>query len=43
MPFRLHPPRHGYRGTKLPIKQGGYLGYNGRQDKRPDNQNGVKW
>jgi large subunit ribosomal protein L30 len=29
MPFRLHPPRHGYRSTKLPFKQGGSLGYMG--------------
>lgn len=29
MPFGLHPPRHGYRSTKLPINQGGDLGYRG--------------
>jgi large subunit ribosomal protein L30 len=29
MPFRLHPPRHGYRSTKLSFKQGGSLGYMG--------------
>lgn len=29
MPFRLHPPRHGYKSTKLSIKNGGDLGYNG--------------
>ncbi len=29
MPFRLHPPRHGYKSTKLSIKNGGNLGYNG--------------
>lgn len=26
MPLRLHPPRHGYRSTKLAFKQGGNLG-----------------
>jgi large subunit ribosomal protein L30 len=26
MPFRLHPPRHGYRSIKLSFKQGGSLG-----------------
>jgi large subunit ribosomal protein L30 len=26
MPFRMHPPRHGYRSTKLSFKQGGSLG-----------------
>ena len=31
MPFRLHPPRHGFRSTKLSIKQGGNLGYNGEK------------
>jgi large subunit ribosomal protein L30 len=29
MPLRLHPPRHGYKSTKLPFKQGGSLGYMG--------------
>ncbi len=30
MPFRLHPPRHGYKGsTKLGFNQGGSLGYMG--------------
>jgi large subunit ribosomal protein L30 len=29
MPFRLHPPRHGYKSTKLNVKQGGSLGYLG--------------
>jgi large subunit ribosomal protein L30 len=29
MPFRLHPPRHGFRSTKLSVKQGGDLGYKG--------------
>lgn len=29
MPFRLHPPRHGYKSTKLSFKQGGSLGYMG--------------
>ncbi len=29
MPFRLHPPRKGYKSTKLSIKNGGDLGYNG--------------
>lgn len=28
-PFRLHPPRHGYKSTKLNYKQGGSLGYMG--------------
>ncbi len=29
MPFRLHPPRHGYKSTKLNVNQGGSLGYMG--------------
>jgi large subunit ribosomal protein L30 len=29
LPFRLHPPRHGYKSTKLSVKQGGSLGYMG--------------
>jgi large subunit ribosomal protein L30 len=29
MPFRLHPPRHGFKSTKLSIKNKGNLGYNG--------------
>ncbi|EQD57716.1 50S ribosomal protein L30P [mine drainage metagenome] len=29
MPFRLHPPRHGYKSTKLSHSQGGSLGYLG--------------
>ena len=29
IPFRLHPPRHGYKSTKLNVKQGGSLGYMG--------------
>lgn len=29
MPFRLHPPRHGYKSTKRSVKQGGSLGYMG--------------
>lgn len=29
MPFRLHPPRHGYKSTKLSFTQGGSLGYQG--------------
>ena len=29
LPFRLHPPRHGYKSTKLNVKQGGSLGYAG--------------
>jgi large subunit ribosomal protein L30 len=28
-PIRLHPPRKGYRSTKLGFKQGGNLGYMG--------------
>lgn len=31
MPFRLHPPRKGYKSTKLSIKNGGNLGYNGAE------------
>ncbi|MCL5106264.1 MAG: uL30 family ribosomal protein [Candidatus Marsarchaeota archaeon] len=27
--FRLHPPRHGFKSTKLNFKQGGSLGYMG--------------
>ena len=29
IPFRLHPPRHGYKSTKHAFKQGGSLGYMG--------------
>lgn len=29
-PFRLHPPRKGYRSVKLPFKVGGSLGYRGK-------------
>jgi large subunit ribosomal protein L30 len=29
MPVRLHPPRHGYKSTKLGVNQGGSLGYMG--------------
>ncbi len=29
IPFRLHPPRHGYKSTKLNFNQGGNLGYCG--------------
>ena len=29
MPLRLHPPRHGFKSTKLSVKQGGDLGYLG--------------
>ena len=29
MPLRLHPPRHGYKSTKLHFRQGGSLGYMG--------------
>ncbi|MDE1866043.1 MAG: uL30 family ribosomal protein [Candidatus Micrarchaeota archaeon] len=29
MPFRLHPPRHGFKSTKLSAKNGGDLGYRG--------------
>ncbi|MGI0100413.1 MAG: uL30 family ribosomal protein [Candidatus Micrarchaeaceae archaeon] len=29
VPFRLHPPRHGYKSTKLHFRQGGSLGYMG--------------
>lgn len=31
MPFRLHPPKHGYKSTKLSFKQGGSLGYAGAE------------
>jgi large subunit ribosomal protein L30 len=31
MPLRLHPPRHGYKSTKLSFKQGGSLGYQGAE------------
>ncbi|MDE1833420.1 MAG: uL30 family ribosomal protein [Candidatus Micrarchaeota archaeon] len=31
MPFRLHPPRHGYKSTKLAFNQGGNLGYMGEE------------
>ena len=34
MPFRLHPPRKGYKSTKLSIKNGGNLGYNGAEINR---------
>jgi large subunit ribosomal protein L30 len=34
MPFRLHPPRHGYGGTKLGFNQGGVLGYQGEKINR---------
>ncbi len=27
--FKLHPPKHGFRSTKLSFKQGGSLGYMG--------------
>ncbi|MGC8648675.1 MAG: uL30 family ribosomal protein [Candidatus Micrarchaeia archaeon] len=29
MPFRLQPPKHGYKNTKQHFKQGGTLGYMG--------------
>jgi large subunit ribosomal protein L30 len=29
--FRLHPPKHGFKSTKLNFKQGGSLGYMGEQ------------
>jgi large subunit ribosomal protein L30 len=29
LPFRLHPPRRGYRSIKRTVKQGGSLGYMG--------------
>ena len=31
LPFRLHPPRHGYKSTKLHFRQGGSLGYMGEE------------
>jgi len=31
LPFRLHPPRHGYKSTKLNFRQGGSLGYMGSE------------
>jgi large subunit ribosomal protein L30 len=30
LPFRLHPPRHGYKSTKRSVNQGGSLGYMGQ-------------
>ena len=29
MPLRLHPPKHGYKNTRLSFNQGGSLGYMG--------------
>ncbi|MEM3839218.1 MAG: uL30 family ribosomal protein [Candidatus Micrarchaeaceae archaeon] len=29
MPIRLHPPAHGYEGTKVPFSRKGALGYRG--------------
>ncbi len=29
--FKLHPPRHGFKSTKLSFKQGGSLGYMGNE------------
>ncbi len=29
LPFRLHPPRHGFKSTKRGVNQGGSLGYMG--------------
>lgn len=31
MPFRLHPPRHGFRPTRRSFVQGGTLGYMGKE------------
>lgn len=31
MPVRLHPPKHGYKSTKLSFAQGGSLGYMGKE------------
>jgi large subunit ribosomal protein L30 len=31
LPIRLHPPRHGYKSTKLSFKRGGSLGYMGKE------------
>jgi len=31
LPFKLHPPKHGYKGIKHGINQGGSLGYMGPQ------------
>lgn len=31
LPIRLHPPRHGFKSTKLGFKQGGSLGYMGEE------------
>ena len=31
MPFRLHPPRHGYKSIKKSFTQGGALGYVGNE------------
>ncbi len=30
-PFRLHPPRKGYKSIKLPFRVGGDLGYRGKE------------
>ncbi len=32
LPVRLHPPKHGYKSTKLNVKQGGSLGYMEKKD-----------
>ncbi|MCL4383168.1 MAG: uL30 family ribosomal protein [Candidatus Marsarchaeota archaeon] len=29
--FKLHPPKHGFKSTKLSFKQGGSLGYMGNE------------
>lgn len=31
LPFKLHPPRHGYKSIKHGVNQGGSLGYMGPQ------------
>ncbi|MCL5675415.1 MAG: uL30 family ribosomal protein [Candidatus Marsarchaeota archaeon] len=31
VPLRMHPPRHGYEGTKIGFNAGGALGYRGEK------------
>ncbi|MGI0141586.1 MAG: 50S ribosomal protein L30, partial [Candidatus Micrarchaeales archaeon] len=30
-PIRMHPPKHGYEGTKIAYNAGGALGYRGEE------------
>ena len=41
MPFRMHPPRHGYEGIKTDYASGGALGNRRRRDKQADKENVV--